>query len=170
VGILCLGIPGPYCEWPGPLLPEGSGTRPRGLVCTCGGPEPRPEVRAVHPGVRHFPVRVRTHSCHLGVYRLLWLRGGPGAAHVEGSGAVHRATRDSRAGTVSSYCSRGTPDSGYRQTPFPFRWSTSYSTSSTTRASSPSLTYGRVTIKCGCGLRMCTRPRSILMMACTSSW
>jgi hypothetical protein len=26
---------------------------------------------------------------------------------VVGSGAVHRATRDSRAGTVSSYCSKG---------------------------------------------------------------
>jgi hypothetical protein len=41
--------------------PEGSGTRPRGLVCTCGGPEPRPEVRSVHPGVRHFLVWVRIH-------------------------------------------------------------------------------------------------------------
>jgi hypothetical protein len=29
--------------------PEGSGTRSRGLVCTCGGLEPHPEVRAVHP-------------------------------------------------------------------------------------------------------------------------
>jgi hypothetical protein len=38
-----------------------------------------------------------------------WSRGGPGAAHAEGSGAVHRATRDSRAGTVSSYCSKGYP-------------------------------------------------------------
>jgi hypothetical protein len=28
---------------------------------------------------------------------------------VVGSGAVHHATRDSRAGTVSSYCSKGYP-------------------------------------------------------------
>jgi hypothetical protein len=28
---------------------------------------------------------------------------------VVGSGAVHRVTRDSRAGTVSSYCSKGYP-------------------------------------------------------------
>jgi hypothetical protein len=57
----------------------------------------------MHPGVRHFPVGVRTYCCHLGVYRLLWPRGGPGAAHVEGSGDVHRA------GTVSSYCSKAYP-------------------------------------------------------------
>jgi hypothetical protein len=63
----------------------------------------------MHPGVRHFPVGVRTHYRHLGVYRLLWPRGGPRAAHVEGSGAVHRATRDSRAGTVSSYYCKGYP-------------------------------------------------------------
>jgi hypothetical protein len=63
----------------------------------------------MHPGVQHFPVGVRTHCRNLGVYRLLWPRGDPGAAHVEGSGAVHRATRDSRAGTVSSYCSKGYP-------------------------------------------------------------
>jgi hypothetical protein len=89
--------------------PEGSGTRPRGLVCTCGGLEPRPEVRAVHTGVRHFLVGVWTYCCHLGVYHLLWPRGGPGAAHVVGSDAVHRMTRDSRASTVSSYCSKGYP-------------------------------------------------------------
>jgi hypothetical protein len=29
LGILCPGIPGPYCEWPGPCT-GGSGTRPRG--------------------------------------------------------------------------------------------------------------------------------------------
>jgi hypothetical protein len=63
----------------------------------------------MHPGVRHFLVGVRTHCHHLGVYRLLWPRGGPEAAHVEGSGVVHRATRDSRAGTVSPYCSKGYP-------------------------------------------------------------
>jgi hypothetical protein len=36
--------------------PKGSGTCPRGLVCTCGGLEPRSEVRAVYPGLQHFPV------------------------------------------------------------------------------------------------------------------
>jgi hypothetical protein len=35
--------------------------------------------------------------------------GGLGAVHVEGSGVVHRVTRDSHMGTVSSYCSRGYP-------------------------------------------------------------
>jgi hypothetical protein len=54
----------------GPDLPEGSGIRPRGPVCTCGGLEPRPEVRAVHPGVRHFPVGARIYCRHLGVYCL----------------------------------------------------------------------------------------------------
>jgi hypothetical protein len=93
----------------GPDPPEGSGTRPRGPVCICGGLEPHPEVRVVHPGVRHFPVGVRTHCRHLGVYHLHWLRGGPGAAHVEGAGVVHRSTKDSRAGTMSSYCSKGYP-------------------------------------------------------------
>jgi hypothetical protein len=102
-----LGYRDPTVSSPDP--PEGSGTRLRGLVCTCGGLEPRPEVRTVHPGVRHFPVGVRTHYRHLGVYRLLWPRGGPGAVHVEGSGAVHCATRDSRVGTMPSYCSKGYP-------------------------------------------------------------
>jgi hypothetical protein len=32
-----------------------------------------------------------------------------GTAHVLGSGAVHRAARDSCMGTVSSYCSKGVP-------------------------------------------------------------
>jgi hypothetical protein len=40
---------------------EGSGTRPRGPVCTCGGPGPCPEVWSVYAGVRHFPMGVRTH-------------------------------------------------------------------------------------------------------------
>jgi hypothetical protein len=39
----------------GPDPPEGSGTRPRDLVCTCGGFESRQEVRSVYLGVRHFP-------------------------------------------------------------------------------------------------------------------
>jgi hypothetical protein len=89
--------------------PEGSGTRPRGLVCTCGGLEPRPEVRAVHPGVRHFPVGVRTHSRRLGVCRLFWPRGGPRAAHVVGLCVVRHMTKDSRMDTTPSYCSNGYP-------------------------------------------------------------
>jgi hypothetical protein len=32
-----------------------------------------------------------------------------GTTHVLGSGAVHRTARDSRMGTVSSYCSKGYP-------------------------------------------------------------
>jgi hypothetical protein len=63
----------------------------------------------VHPGVRHFPVGVRTHCCHLGVYRILWPCGSPGAAHVVGLGAVCRTTKDSCVGTVPSHCSKGYP-------------------------------------------------------------
>jgi hypothetical protein len=40
---------------------------------------------------------------------LPWSRGDPGAVHEVGSGTVYRATRDSRAGTVPSYCSKGYP-------------------------------------------------------------
>jgi hypothetical protein len=36
---------------------------------------------------------------------------------VVGSGAVYRAARDRCTGTMSSYCSKGYPDSGYRQWP-----------------------------------------------------
>jgi hypothetical protein len=36
-------------------------------------------------------------------------RGAPGAVHVVGLGAVYHATRDSRVGTASSYCSKGYP-------------------------------------------------------------
>jgi hypothetical protein len=63
----------------------------------------------VHPGVRHFPVGVRTHCCHLGVCRLSWPRGGPGATHVVGSCVVHHATKDSRMDIAPSYCSNGYP-------------------------------------------------------------
>jgi hypothetical protein len=52
---------------------------------------------------------VQTHCWYLGVYRLLWPRGGPGAVHVVGIGVVHHAARDSRAGTAPSYCSKGYP-------------------------------------------------------------
>jgi hypothetical protein len=63
----------------------------------------------VHLGVRHFPVGVRTHCRHLGVYRLSWPHGGPGAVHVVGSGTVCHATKDSRMDTAPSYCSYGYP-------------------------------------------------------------
>jgi hypothetical protein len=46
---------GPCCGLLGPHI-EGSGTRPRGSVCTRGGPRPCPEVRSVYTGVRYFPV------------------------------------------------------------------------------------------------------------------
>jgi hypothetical protein len=42
-------------------------------------------------------------------YCLPWSRGDPGAIHVMGSGTVYHTTRDSRAGTVPSYCSKGYP-------------------------------------------------------------
>jgi hypothetical protein len=79
--------------------PEGSGTRPRGLVCTRGGFEPRQEVR----------VGVRTHCRHLGVYRLSWPRGGPRTVHVVGSGTVSHATKDSRMNAHLHTVVTGTP-------------------------------------------------------------
>ena len=106
----------PTVSGPDPPLPEGSATRLRGLVCTYGDPKPRPEARAAYPRVRYFPVGVRTNCCHLRVYRLLWPRGGLGVTHVEGSGVVHRTTRDSWASSLHTVV-RGTPDSGYRQWP-----------------------------------------------------
>jgi hypothetical protein len=74
-----------------------------------GGSEPCPEVRSIRIGVRHFPMGVRTLCRYAGIYRLIRPRGGPGSVHVVGSSVVHHATRDSRAGTVSSYCSKGYP-------------------------------------------------------------
>jgi hypothetical protein len=74
-----------------------------------GGSGPCPEVRSVRTGVRHFPMGVRTLCRYAGIYRLIRPRGGPGSVHVVGSSAVHHATRDSRAGTMSSYCSKGYP-------------------------------------------------------------
>jgi hypothetical protein len=56
-----------------------------------------------------------TYYWHLGVYRLLWPHGDPGAIHVVESDAVHHVTRDSRVGTASSCCRKGYPVSGYRQ-------------------------------------------------------
>jgi hypothetical protein len=44
------------------LGPSQGGSGPvGGPVCTHGGPGPCPEVRAVYPGVWHFPVGVRAH-------------------------------------------------------------------------------------------------------------
>jgi hypothetical protein len=63
----------------------------------------------VHPGLRHFPMGVRTHCRHLGVYCPSWPRGGPGVIHVVGSCVVRHATKDSRMDTAPSYCSNGYP-------------------------------------------------------------
>jgi hypothetical protein len=90
-------------------LSQNPGTRPRGPICTRGGPGPCPEVRSVYAGVRHFPMGVRIHCLYLGGFCLLWPRGGPGVVHVVGSGAVRQATRDSRASTASPHCSKGYP-------------------------------------------------------------
>jgi hypothetical protein len=54
-----------------------------GPVLSCGGP-----VQLIHPGM----------------YHLLSPRGAPRVVHAVGPGAVHRAARDRRTGTVSSYC------------------------------------------------------------------
>jgi hypothetical protein len=87
----------------------------------CLGPDPKVraalvgvldvalEVRPTCTGVRHFPMGVRTHCWHLGVYRFSWPHGDPGAIHVVESGVVPYATRDSRVGTTSSCCSKGYP-------------------------------------------------------------
>jgi hypothetical protein len=89
--------------------PESRDPAVSGPDPTQRGPEPILGVRYVHTRVRHFPMGVRTHCWYLGAYRLLWPRGGPGAIHVVGSSVVYLATRDSRVGTVSSYCSKGYP-------------------------------------------------------------
>jgi hypothetical protein len=68
---------------------------------------PRGPVR-IHRGPV-LPMGVRTYCWYLGGYHFLWPRGGPGAGHMVGSGAAHHATRDSRVGTASSWCSRGYP-------------------------------------------------------------
>jgi hypothetical protein len=97
---------------------------------TEGGPDPTQRGPGPVPGVRPVPMEVqdparrsgpdmqgsgtfqrwvRTHRRFLGGYCLPWPRGDPGAVHVVGSGTVYRATRDSHAGTVPSYCSKGYP-------------------------------------------------------------
>jgi hypothetical protein len=56
-----------------------------------------------------LPWGVQTHRWYFGGYCLPWPRGDPRVVHVVGSGTAYRATRDSRAGTVPSYCSKGYP-------------------------------------------------------------
>jgi hypothetical protein len=65
--------------------------------------------RTVRTGVRCFLVEVRSNWLHPGIYHLFWPGGAPGAVHAVWSGAVYRAARDCRTGTVPSYCSKGYP-------------------------------------------------------------
>jgi hypothetical protein len=93
------------------------GTCPRGLVCTCGGPEPRPEVRSVYPGVQHFPWGSRPN-----VDTLEYI---VSSGHVVApepptwGGRVLFAARLKIAAWTSCLYTvvRGTPDSWYRQWP-----------------------------------------------------
>jgi hypothetical protein len=87
----------------------GSGGSSQGSGHARGGSRPYPEARSVHTGVQHFPMGVQTHCSYPRVYHLFWPYGDPGAVHVAGLGVVHHATRDSHAGTVSSYSSKGYP-------------------------------------------------------------
>jgi hypothetical protein len=60
-------------------------------------------------GIRRFLEEVRTYLWYSGVYHLFCPHDILGTAHVLGLGVVHRAARDSRTDTVSSYCSKGYP-------------------------------------------------------------
>jgi hypothetical protein len=60
-------------------------------------------------GIRRCLEEVRTYWWYPGVYHPFCPHGVLGTAHVPESGAAHRAARDSRTGTVSSYCSKGYP-------------------------------------------------------------
>jgi hypothetical protein len=97
--------------------PEGSETRPRGLVCTCGGIEPRPEVRLFIQGPDTFPWGSRPTVSTL--------------EYIVSSGHVvapepptwrgrvlftARLEIVARAPCIHTVV-RGTPDSGYRQWP-----------------------------------------------------
>jgi hypothetical protein len=106
LGILCARTLGPCCERPGPC-PGGSGgssqtrlwrfwTLPGGPIHTHRGPA------LSHGGPDPLLISWVISS-------FLRPRGGPGADHVEGSGAVYDTTRDSRVGTVPSHCSKGYP-------------------------------------------------------------
>jgi hypothetical protein len=75
----------------------------------------------VHPGVQHFPVGVRTHRRHLGVYCLLWPHGGPEAAHVEGQELFTVRLEITAWAPCLHTVVRGTPDSGYRQSDISIR-------------------------------------------------
>jgi hypothetical protein len=150
----CPGTLGPPCGRPGPHT-GGSGSHSRGPACTRGGPGPTLGVWIVYPGVQDQPwgsrlyIRgssalsggVRTYCWCLGVYHLLWTRGGSGLAHVVESGRccgpriatwdwgeswlgpTHSTSttrlRDSRMGSSSLYSSRGyhsfrVPTKGHR--------------------------------------------------------
>jgi hypothetical protein len=56
---------------------RGPGPDPEVWVAPAGVLDLSPEVRSTRIGVRHFPMGVRTHCWHLGVYRFLWLHGDP---------------------------------------------------------------------------------------------
>jgi hypothetical protein len=89
------------------LAVSGPDPTQRGPVRARGGSGPYPEVQSAYTGVRHFPMRVRTHC--------LWPRGSPRAVHVVGSGAVYHATKIAAWAPCLHTVVRGTPVSGYRQ-------------------------------------------------------
>jgi hypothetical protein len=57
---------------------RGPGPDPEVRVAPAGVLGLAPEARSTCTGVRHFPMRVRTHCWHLEVYRFLWSHGDPG--------------------------------------------------------------------------------------------
>jgi hypothetical protein len=76
-------ISGPCCERPGPHT-EGSGSHPRGPVCTRRGPGPYPEAQTIYTGVRHLRMGSGPDGDALEC-AVLWTRGGTGPAQVVGS-------------------------------------------------------------------------------------
>jgi hypothetical protein len=95
------GGPDPTQRGPGPVL----GVRPVPAEVLDPARRSGPDMQ----GSDTFQRWVRTHRRFLGGYCLPWPRGCLGAVHVVGSGTVYRVTRDSRAGTMPSYCSKGYP-------------------------------------------------------------
>jgi hypothetical protein len=81
-------------SWESRIVIEDLGCAYRGPVFLRGGPDPM-----MHPRVHHLSLP----------------RGAPRPGHVLRSGAVLRAARRRRTCAASLYCSRGYPDSGYRQ-------------------------------------------------------
>jgi hypothetical protein len=93
------------------------------------GPDPTQRGPETVPGVQSAPVEVLDLTRRSGLYiqgsgALPWgpdslmmpwsilplrSRGGLGAAHVVVSGVVYHATKDSRVGTATLYCSKGYP-------------------------------------------------------------